>query len=275
MIPRRPDPFLWFILALGLALALGILLASCAEPPPRPGTAQDQSATASARAATTIAASDTAAVDAAKASAKAQELERQAIATPTPALIKAAADARVEAASAAAVAAALHRVSTEASAAADAKAKAAAIAAAEDRKAQDAAAQHARAWWIAALATGAAGLAAALLIGLSAPARWQFLPAAIAAGGWSLYAWAEWATWIAATFGLAIAVALIIGAILAIRQVVKVEWPDAVDSLREAMPGAAFAHDTASVSRQSSIVKTVVDWLLGAHKKNLNPWNHP
>lgn len=252
----------WAVLAIAAGILGSILLVGCTDPAPRPGTAQDQSATATARAATTTAASDAATVTAAQAQATAQELERQAIATPTPELIKRAADARVEAASAAAVAQALHRVAAEADAAATAKAQAAATAAAEARRVQDAADQRNRAWWIAALATGAAGLAAALLVGLHAPIRWQFLPAAIAAGGWSLYAWATWAGWIAAAVGIALALALIAGAVIALRHLARVEWPDAVDSLRRALPEAADAHDTASLSRQSRPVRTVLDWLL-------------
>ena len=252
----------WAILALAAGIVASMLITGCGEIIPRPGTAQDQSATASARATTAIAASDSAMVDAAKTKAQAQELERQATATPTPELIKRAADARVAAASAAAVAEALHRVAQEADAAATAKAQAAATAAKAERLAQDACDQRNRAWWIAAIATGAAGLAAALLIGLHAPVRWQCLPAAIAIGGWSVAAWAQWAGWIVAGLGIALVLALITAAILAVRQIARIEWPDAVDSLRRARPEAADAHNIASVARQSLTAKTVVNWLL-------------
>lgn len=252
-----------FGLLLGAVLAF--ILNACGEvPPPRPGTAAGLAVDRQARAASLLSDADAAEIDAARSQAQADRLAEDALRSRTAEAISAAADARVQAAADRAVATALRAVAGRAEATATQATKDAAAAETILKNEQEQRERQSRAWWIAAMATAAAACGAALLLGLSAPLRWLLLPAVVAGGGWALYAFALWATWIAAAAAGILLLVIVAAAVAAVRHVVRVEWPDAVDSLATALPDAAETHNTASLARQRPWVRQVLDWLLGS-----------
>lgn len=245
-----------------LVLALLLWPMACAEAPPARGSAQDQAAGAASAASTARSDADSASDEAARAAAIAAHAEAQAQAEPTPARIQAAVEARLHAAVTRALA---DDRAARADAAAERAASAAKAAEAERAAEAAAAAERARldrAWWIAAGASFLAVVGAAVLLGLRAPLRWLLLPAAVLGGAWALYAFAAWAAWIAAAVAGALLLGLLTAVVWTLRHLARVEWPDAVDSLRRAMPDAADAYDTASLVRQAKPVRAVTDWLL-------------
>lgn len=259
-----------------LGLALLLWLVSCADSTVQRGSAQDQAAGAAAAASTARSDANTASDEAARLAAlakaaedKAKAAEDKAKSDPTPARIRAAEEAIAAAVEARLQASVARAVADDRAVRADAAtaraAEAAKVATAERDVELAAAAERARldrAWWIAAVASFLSTVGAAVLFGVRAPLRWLLLPAAILAGSWALYAFAAWAAWIAAVVAGTLLLGLLAAVVWTLRHLARVEWPDAVDSLRRAMPDAADAYNTVSVVRQAKPVRAVTDWLL-------------
>jgi hypothetical protein len=263
-----------------LLAVIGVLLlawlVSCADGTVQRGSAQDQAAGAASAASTARSDADSASDEAARLAAlakaaedKAKDAETKAKDDPTPARIRAAEEAIQAAVEARLQASVARALADDRAARADAAAERAVKAAKDardERTAELAAADErerlTRAWWIAAGASFLATVGAAVLVGVRAPLRWLLLPAAVLAGAWALYAFAAWAAWIAAVVAGTLLLALLAAVVWTLRHLARVEWPDAVDSLRRAMPDAANAYNTVSVVRQAKPVRAVTDWLL-------------
>jgi hypothetical protein len=250
------------ILLAVIGLLLLAWLVSCADSTVPRGSAQDQAAGAASAASTARSDADSASDEAARLAALAKAAEDKAKDDPTPARIQAAVEARLQASVARALA---DDRAARADAAAERAVKAAKDAR-DERTAELAAAAERdrlnRAWWIAASASFLSVVGSAVLVGVRAPLRWLLLPAAILAGAWALYAFAAWAAWIAAVVAGTLLLGLLAAVVWTLRHLARVEWPDAVDSLRRAMPDAANAYNTVSVVRQAKPVRAVTDWLL-------------